>query len=63
MSRHVLYPYCTNDHQRKVLDAVQQHGGKAKAASALGCSRDTIHGVMTRLKKQASLKGVSPANS
>ena len=60
MSKHVLYPYCTTDRQREILDALQQHGGTGKACKALGCSRGTVINVLARLKRAAALKGVSP---
>lgn len=60
MSRHVLYPYCTTDRQREILDALHQHGSQGKAAKHLGILRSGVAGVVAKVSRRAALKGVSP---
>lgn len=48
------------DTQARYLDAVNKHGSYGKAAKALGASRSAMVDAISRLKKNAALKGYSP---
>lgn len=56
----MLERFATTDWQREIIKAVETHGSRKKAASALKINRATIDQLYSRLLKKAALKGFSP---
>jgi hypothetical protein len=55
-----LLEYCTTDHQKKVLEAVLEHGEQKKAAEAIGMDFRAVSSVVRTVKRHAARKGFSP---
>ena len=49
-----------NDHQIKVLEAIEKHGSNSKAAAALNTDRRNVDRIVRRVEAQAAKKGHSP---
>ena len=49
-----------NDHQIKVLEAIEKHGSNSKAAAALNTDRRNVDRIVRRVEAQAAKKGYSP---
>jgi hypothetical protein len=55
-----LLEYCTTDHQRRIIEAVLEHGEQKKAAIALDMKPQTLNKVVMFVKRHAARKGYSP---
>lgn len=49
-----------NDHQLKILNAVEKYGSESKAAKALGINRRNVNRLVRRVEEKAAKQGYSP---
>ena len=57
-----MIEFAKTERQREVLRAVEQHGSQRKAAKALGMAQSTLHHHLDAVRKNAALRGHSPAH-
>jgi len=55
-----LLEFCDTDAQRRIFDAIQEHGSQRAAARALNLSYGTVGNTIASIKKKAVRRGYSP---
>jgi hypothetical protein len=57
-----LLKYCQTERQKEVLQAIIEHGSQRKAATALGVCKNTVDGIIKKVKRNAARLGHSPGH-
>jgi hypothetical protein len=55
-----LLPFCQTDRQRKVIEAVAEHGSQRKTAKALGVNKNAVAQIIAAVSGYAAKRGHSP---